>query len=329
MIPLKPAAWQGESWQWHLSHAISEPADLAAALGLSVDDVDTGFPLRVPLPYVARITPGNAHDPLLRQVLPVSAELTAADGWSADPLQETTDAAPPGVLHKYSGRALLVMTGACAINCRYCFRRHYPYADRQMDNKARNAAMDYLRADRDLREVILSGGDPLAVNDRQLAALVGDLDAIEHLRTLRVHTRLPVVIPQRVCGSLVNWLAATRLRKVIVLHVNHPNELDSSAVEAIAALSGTGATLLNQSVLLRGVNDSAHVLTELSERLFDAGVLPYYLHRLDRVAGAMHFEPEAGTAEQIMQTLRDSLPGYLVPRFVAEIPGDGSKRVLF
>lgn len=328
MITLKPAAWQGESWQWHLAHAISKPADLAAALGISATDVDTGFPLRVPLPYLARMKHGDAGDPLLRQVLPVSAELTATEGWSADPLQETSNEAPAGVLHKYSGRALLIMTGACAINCRYCFRRHYPYADRQLDGNARAAALEYLRADAGLREVILSGGDPLAVNDRQLGALAADLDAIGHLRTLRIHTRLPVVIPQRVCTPLLEWLSETRLRKVIVLHINHPNEIDASAMEAISALNRTGATLLNQSVLLKGVNDTAGVLAELSERLFDAGVLPYYLHRLDHVAGAMHFEPESGTAERIMQALRDSLPGYLVPRYVAEIPGDGAKRVL-
>jgi len=328
MIPLKPAAWQGESWQWHLSHAIRKPADLAAALGVPVASVETGFPLRVPLPYLARIRRGDTSDPLLRQVLPVAEELTQADGWTADPLEEAANRAPPGVLHKYSGRALLVLTGACAINCRYCFRRHFPYEDRQLSGSGRTAALDYLRADSKLTEVILSGGDPLASSDRQLAELSLALDKVPHLRTLRIHTRLPVVVPQRVCADLLDWLSATRLHKVIVLHVNHPNELDESVATAIADLAGTGATLLNQSVLLKGVNDSAAVLAELSERLFDAGVLPYYLHRLDHVQGATHFEPASGATERIMRALRDALPGYLVPRFVTEIPGERAKRVL-
>ena len=328
MIPLKPVSWQGESWQWHLANAVDEPAALASALGIEVDPLDTGFPLRVPLPYLARIEPGNPDDPLLRQVLPVAEELVPADGWIADPLAERNLEAPAGLLHKYAGRALLVMTGACAINCRYCFRRHFPYADRQLDGPAWAGALDYLSSDQTLREVILSGGDPLAANDRRLASLSEALDAIDHLTTLRIHTRLPVVIPQRVCDALLDWLQATRLRTVIVIHANHPNELDGDVRDALQRLAGTGATLLNQSVLLAGVNDSAEVLIELSERLFDMGVLPYYLHRLDRVQGARHFDPGASAPRQLLQTMRNALPGYLVPRFVAEIPGEGAKRVL-
>ncbi len=328
MIPLKPVSWQRETWQWHLANAVSDPAELATALGIDVANIDTGFPLRVPLPYLARIESGNPKDPLLRQVLPVAEELAPVDGWVVDPLDESTGDAPTGLLHKYSGRVLLVMTGACAINCRYCFRRHFPYGEKQLSGPALDGAIDYLRSDTTLREVILSGGDPLAAPDRRLARLAASLDGIDHLTTLRIHTRLPVVIPQRVCDALLEWLSATRLRVVVVLHVNHPNELDGEVAGALAQLAAAGATLLNQSVLLAGVNDSVEVLVELSERLFEAGVLPYYLHRLDRVQGAHHFDLAADAPEALMAGMRNALPGYLVPRFVAEIPGEGAKRVL-
>ncbi len=232
MITLNPTAWQARSWQWHLAHAIVDAGVLGDALRLPVDSVATGFPLRVPLPYCARIQPGDPNDPLLRQVLPISAELAVVDGFGVDPLQEVTPEAdnnpaafphpPKGLLHKYSGRVLMVMTGACGINCRYCFRRHFPYADTQPDSAGTAAIVNYIRADSSIREVILSGGDPLAINDRQLAGLAQSLAQIPHVDTLRIHTRMPVVIPQRVCPALTQWMKTSRLRIVVVIHVNHP-----------------------------------------------------------------------------------------------------------
>ncbi len=331
MIARTPGPWQTPLWQRRLAEAISDPAELLALLGLDPGRLPGAqaaartFRLRVPRGYVARMRVGDPADPLLRQVLPLSGELTGAPGYSSDPVGDLAAAAAPGLLHKYQGRALLVLTGACAVHCRYCFRRHYPYASGTLPPRELAAALGYLDAHTELSEVILSGGDPLVLADERLAALAGALAEIPHLRRLRIHTRLPVVVPERITEELIDWLTRGRLKSVLVLHANHPNEIDDSVANALGTLKRAGVELLNQSVLLRGVNDDAQVLATLSERLFESGVLPYYLHLLDRVQGAAHFEVAQGRALALQRQLSDRLPGYLVPRLVRELPGAPSK----
>lgn len=311
--------------------------------------VDSPFPLRVPRGFVARMRPGDPHDPLLAQVLPRWAEEEVVPGFTRDPLGEQgrpgqgpgagADAGSdgcgpsprPGLLQKYRGRALLVVTGACAVHCRYCFRRHFPYGDHLAGRDAVPgeepwaAALDHLGRDASLTEIILSGGDPLVLTDDRLAALAGRLAAIPHLRRLRVHSRMPVVLPERVDGDLLAWLAGTRLAPVLVLHANHPREIDGAVLTALGHLRRAGVTLLNQAVLLAGVNDDAGTLAELSERLFEGGVLPYYLHLLDPVAGAAHFDVPEQRGRELVAELTARLPGYLVPRLVREVEGAPAK----
>ncbi len=279
------------------------------------------FGLLVPRGYAALMAQSDPHDPLLRQVLPLAEELRSPPGFSADPVGERTAVHAPGLLQKYQGRALLLLTGACAIHCRYCFRRHLPYAEdsARLDRAAR--AVRRLAEDPSIREVILSGGDPLLPDDDSLAVLVGELAEIPHLRRLRLHTRLPIVLPSRVTDRLCRILSASRLQPILVVHTNHARELGAAARGALGQLHDAGIPLLNQSVLLRGVNDSAYRLAALSEALFECTVLPYYLHLLDRVSGAAHFEPAEATAIRILDQLRTQLPGYLVPRLVKEIAG--------
>ena len=320
-------------WQHELRVAFSRPQELLAALGLEPAAVGLSeaaaadFPLRVPRPFVARMRPGDPTDPLLRQVLPVAAETRRQRGFVSDPVGDLAAEAQPGLLHKYRGRALLLVTGACAINCRYCFRRAFPYSD-SVGTARLDAAVTALAGMPDIDEVILSGGDPLSLRDERLAALVERLAALPHLRRLRVHTRLPVTIPARITPALLDWLTGTRLQPVVVLHVNHARELDASVATALAPLRRAGVPLLNQAVLLRGVNDDAAALAELSTRLFECGVLPYYLHQLDRVRGAAHFDVPVRRARALLRTLRQSLPGYLVPKLVREIAGEASKTPL-
>lgn len=318
-------------WQHTLANAITDPTELLTLLQLDpelLSGAQAGhslFPVRVPEPYWRRIVPGDAQDPLLLQVLPQLAEDHTEPGFVTDPLAELEHSRGNGIIRKYRSRALLVLTGACAINCRYCFRRHFPYGDNRLQPAHWDAALESLRNDRDINEVILSGGDPLAMNDRLLRRLVRELEAIPHLRRLRLHTRLPVVIPARVNAELLGWLSATRLQTVTVLHVNHPHEIDGQVVEAMRALKAAGSTLLNQSVLLKNINDDADTLVALSEALFAAGVLPYYIHAFDPVQGAAHFAVSDDRGRQLMRTLLDRLPGFLVPRLVREVPGAGSK----
>ncbi|KPQ21681.1 MULTISPECIES: EF-P beta-lysylation protein EpmB [unclassified Halomonas] len=325
---------QTGSWQQQLSQAIRDPAALCQRLGLSdtwLPGARTGhqlFEVCVPDAYLSRIKSGDPHDPLLRQVLPLGDEALTPQGYVADPLEEADHQPVKGLIHKYAGRVLLIASPTCAINCRYCFRRHFPYSDNSPSRAQWQQALDYLRADTTIQEAILSGGDPLAANDRQLAWLVAQLESIPHLKRLRIHTRLPVVIPDRIDDTLVEWLSATRLQKVVVLHINHANEIDQAVVDACARLKQTGVTLLNQSVLLREVNDSAATLATLSERLFEASILPYYLHVLDPVQGAAHFNVPDEEARELVTQLRDYLPGFLMPRLVREIPGKGSKTPL-
>ncbi|MGL4512302.1 MAG: EF-P beta-lysylation protein EpmB [Lacipirellulaceae bacterium] len=322
------------TWKRHLREAVRTPAELCDLLGLpeSVRDAaeraSRGFPLLVPRPFVARMRPGDATDPLLRQVLPIGDELVESPGFRSDPVGDLAAQLTPGVLQKYAGRVLLVTTGACAVHCRYCFRRHFPYSAAPKGIAAWEPAVKRIEADPTIDEAILSGGDPLSLVDGALAGLVERLERVPHLRRLRVHTRLPIVIPERVTDALVATLGGSRLTPVVVLHSNHPQELDASVAAATAKLSAARVLLLNQAVLLRGVNDSVETLAELSRRLIDLRVTPYYLHRLDRVAGAHHFATPDGLGETLVAALRELLPGYAVPRYVAEVEGAPSKTPL-
>ncbi len=270
--------------------------------------------------------PGDPNDPLLRQVLPIAAELEEQPGFSKDPVGDEQSRRATGLLQKYQGRALVLVTGACALHCRYCFRRHFPYARDTLVHDRDQGAMAMLAGDLSITEVVLSGGDPLMLDDEHLAALLDRLTAIAHLRRLRLHTRLPVVLPSRITPSLCTLLSQSRLPIALVIHANHAREVCGDAVRgALGALNATGATLLNQSVLLRGINADAASLADLSEALFAAGVLPYYLHLLDPVAGASHFEVPLPEARTLMAELRRELPGYLVPKLVREMPGAAYK----
>lgn len=320
-------------WQHAQREAYARPADLLAALGLTAAEVGlseaaaASFPLRVPRPFAARMRLGDAADPLLRQVLPITAETRRRAGFVADPVGDLAAERAPGLLHKYRGRALLLVTGACAIHCRYCFRREFPYSD-SVGSARLDAALEVLAGLDDVDEVILSGGDPLSLRDDRLAALAERLAAMPRLRRIRVHTRLPITIPSRITPALIAWLTRGPLAPVVVLHVNHAQEIDDSVIEALLPLRAAGVPLLNQAVLLKGVNDSAEALRALSERLFEAGILPYYLHLLDRVQGAAHFNVAERRARALLDALRESLPGYLVPKLVREIAGQRSKTPL-
>jgi EF-P beta-lysylation protein EpmB len=322
------------AWQTALNQAVSSVPELLKLLRLddtvaAVCPDGRDFPLRVPHSFVRRMEPGNAEDPLLRQVLPAPEEWQESPGFHRDPLGERQIMAAPGLLHKYRGRVLLTLTGACAVHCRYCFRRHFPYGAANPGASHWDAVLHYLARHEDVGEVILSGGDPLTLPDARLGELARQIAAIPHLRTLRLHTRLPIVLPERVDEHLLAWLGNHPGRTVLVMHCNHPNEIDASVCAAMRALRQAGVTLLNQSVLLKGINDDASTLTRLSEALFEAGILPYYLHQLDRVQGGAHFEVADNAARGLMERLHVTLPGYLVPRLVREIPGAPGKQLLW
>jgi len=331
MIARTQGPWQTAPWQRQLAEAVSDPGELLEILELDpgllgpARAASEAFRLKVPHSFLRRIRRGDPCDPLLRQVLPLGAELLVTPGFCRDPVGDMAARATAGVLHKYRGRALLMVTGACAVHCRYCFRRHFPYGEASLPGRDPTAALDYLRAGTDIREVILSGGDPLAVPDPRLSWLSERFDDIPHLQRLRIHSRLPVMIPERVDGSLLAWLGRSRLRPVLVVHINHPQEIDGPVQTALQRLKTAGVELLNQSVLLAGVNDDAQVLAELSEKLFDNCVLPYYLHLLDRVQGAAHFEVKEPRALELYGRLRAMVSGYLLPRLVREQPGAPSK----
>ncbi|GAB1595537.1 EF-P beta-lysylation protein EpmB [Lysobacter claricitrinus] len=321
-------------WQQLWRDAVRDPRELLAMVGLEEagtgmsEDAASQFALRVPRGFVARMRPGDANDPLLRQVLPLDAEMRPSPGFALDAVGDSLARAGQGVIRKYRGRALLVATGSCAINCRYCFRRHFPYGDETAAAANWREAVALIAADTSIDEVILSGGDPWSLSTPKLAELTHALAAVPHLRRLRVHTRLPVVLPERVDDELLAWLGALPWPVTVVLHANHANEFDASVGGALARLSAAGVTLLNQAVLLRGVNDSVDALADLSERGFRAGVLPYYLHQLDRVQGAAHFEVDDDRARELHRALAARLSGYLVPRLVREVAGDPGKRPL-
>jgi EF-P beta-lysylation protein EpmB len=320
------------SWQHQMKTAIRDLAGLRKMLGLPEDSnastAESVFSVFAPLAFVGRIERGNAADPLLLQLLPRSLEDTSPDHFSVDPLLESNAKLGTGVLKKYAHRALMIVTGACAIHCRYCFRRQFPYQDHTAIADDWKDAVDAIAVDSTIHEVILSGGDPLTVVDARLESLVDRIAEIQHVRRLRIHTRLPIMIPSRVTDALVGMLSRTRLEVVVVIHSNHAREIDGDVAEAMKRLTSAGAILLNQSVLLAGVNDDAGTLIQLSNRLLATGVLPYYLHQLDQVIGTSHFEVPVAQGIAIVEEMRTLLPGFAVPRYVQEIPGRLSKTVL-
>ena len=331
---LAPDSAPPPRWQQLWRDAVRDPRELLSLLGLEdaalqvSDAAAAQFALRVPRGFVARMRRGDANDPLLRQVLPLDAEMQPMPGFSLDAVGDGAAKAADGVIRKYRGRALLVTTGSCAIHCRYCFRRHFDYAGETAAAGQWREAIELIRADTSIDEVLLSGGDPWSLSTAKLAELTDALAHVPHLKRLRIHTRLPVVLPERIDAPLLAWLRALPWPVTVVLHANHANEFDTSVASACAALREAGATLLNQAVLLRGVNDSVEALVALSERSFEAGVLPYYLHQLDRVQGSAHFEVGDDEARALHAALAARLSGYLVPRLVREVAGDPGKRPL-
>jgi len=317
------------TWQRILAHAVTSSDVLMARLDLDANEVlgvDSApdFSMRVPEPFISRMVSGDPKDPLLRQVLSVVDERQVMPGFSPDPLDERGSPLT-GVLHKYRSRVLLIYRGGCAINCRYCFRRHFPYQEQTLTSRDVDALLDYLTQHPEVNEVILSGGDPLMADDASISQLFSRIESVPTIKRLRIHSRLPVVIPERVTESLCGAIASTRLPVVTVLHINHANEIDASVENAVARLKKVCRSVLNQAVILRGVNNTAKCLIELSERLFEAGIDPYYLNVLDRVAGAHHFDVSDEEVASLYQALLDALPGYLVPKLVREVPGVGHK----
>lgn len=319
------------SWQHALANAITDPHELFQLLDLDPAYLEAAkkagevFSLKVPREFASRIKKGNIHDPLLRQFLPLNEELQIVNGYSSDPLQEANYNHIPGLLHKYNNRVLLTLVGSCAINCRYCFRRHFPYSDNNPGSSGWERALNYIADNSQLSEVILSGGDPLIVNDRTLQHLTDKLNLIPHVRRLRIHTRIPVILPERITADFMTWITGLKQEPVMVIHCNHPQEINAKVKAAIKTLRNAGIPLLNQSVLLQGVNDHINTLMELSESLFSMGVHPYYLHVLDKVQGTAHFDLNRSAAQKLHHEMKQRLSGYLVPRLVYEQPGAPSK----
>ncbi|MDC8833046.1 EF-P beta-lysylation protein EpmB [Alteromonas gilva] len=319
-----------QNWQKELATGFTDPFSLLRYLNLDTTDFGSHaearrlFPMRVPRFFASLMQKGNWQDPLLQQVLPVKQEFLSAPGFSADPLEEHATATP-GLLHKYRSRVLLIVRGGCAVNCRYCFRRHFPYADNSLSKQELARNIDYIAAHPVIDEVILSGGDPLMAKDTHLAELANALSAIPHIKRLRIHSRLPVVMPSRLDTDFMRWFSAVPLQRVLVLHVNHANEISEQLVQRLRSLREAGVTLLNQAVLLKGINDDADTQQQLNETLFNAGVMPYYLHTLDKVQGSAHFDVPLQTAREIMAELIKRLPGFMVPKLVTEIGGQPGK----
>lgn len=320
-------------WQAALAAAFREPSDLLNYLNLpnsllkGAIAAGHSFSLRAPLSYCQRIEKGNPNDPLLRQILPLDAELIESPEFTSDPVGDLASMEVPGLLHKYHGRVLIITTAACAVHCRYCFRRHFPYKDNRAEQNWQQA-IDYIQANPDIHEVILSGGDPLSLAESKLKNLTDKLNAISHIKTLRIHTRQPIVLPERINSEFLKWIDSLPWKVVMVIHCNHANEIDASVASALQQLQQHQITLLNQSVLLAGVNDDSTSLVNLSEKLFKHHVLPYYLHSLDKVQGAQHFAVEQTKALQLLKEMRQRLPGYLVPKFVEEKSGEKSKTTI-
>lgn len=319
------------TWQQALIQAITDPEELLKLLQLDQCWLEPAkaaarlFPLKVPRGFVARMEKGNINDPLLRQVLPLGIECEKIRGYQKDPLQENNVNPIPGLLHKYESRVLLTLTSVCGVNCRYCFRRSFPYEKNNPGTSGLKKALDYIANDTSISEVILSGGDPLIANDLQLKKLSHDLGKIPHLKRLRIHSRMPIVLPERITKDFIAWIKASRLQIILVVHANHPQEINSEVKVAMQRLQKAGVTLLNQSVLLKDVNDSVETLALLSETLFDAGILPYYLHTLDKVEGSAHFDVPLETAKTLYSGLSARLSGFLIPKLAKEEPGAPAK----
>ncbi|MCW8346311.1 EF-P beta-lysylation protein EpmB [Vibrio sp. ZSDZ65] len=322
-----------QNWLKQLSNAISDPYQLLKQLEIDTAPWESGlrarklFPMRVPQSFVERMEKGNPYDPLLQQVLPLSQEFDVHAGYSEDPLEEQGSVVP-GLLHKYQSRALMIVKGGCAVNCRYCFRRHFPYEDNKGNKANWQLALDYIANQPDINEVILSGGDPLMAKDKDIEWLITHIESIPHINTLRIHSRLPVVIPDRITESLCEMLQQTRLNTVLVTHINHANEINPALSLAIQHIKRAGVTVLNQSVLLKGINDSVESQVALSHALFNSGILPYYLHVLDKVQGAAHYFVDDHQAKQLMHGLIERVSGYLVPKLTREEGGRTSKTPL-
>jgi EF-P beta-lysylation protein EpmB len=331
-IAERPASPQ--TWQAQMQHAVSDPRQLLQLLGLEAfehllsDGATQLFRLRVPLAYVSRMQHGDIDDPLLRQVLPIHAEMEHAAGFSDDPVADLDHLKVPGLIHKYHGRVLLITTGGCAINCRYCFRRTFPYSDNSISKQHLQQCLNYIASDSSISEVIFSGGDPLLLANRKLQQLAAEVLSIPHVTQLRIHTRLPVVLPDRIDQAFCAWLQQLPQPAVNVLHCNHAREIDQHLNAACKRLRATGVTLLNQAVLLRGVNDNTNAQVDLARALLHSGVLPYYLHQLDKVSGASHFLVDDESARNIHAGMQAQLPGYLLPRLVRDEPGKTAKSAL-
>ncbi|MCA9012367.1 MAG: EF-P beta-lysylation protein EpmB [Planctomycetaceae bacterium] len=341
-----PNPARSDGWQRELANAIRSVEVLLRRLNLNPHDPQTQsqlqiagiqladqdtlqhFPVLVPENFLARMTPGDLHDPLLRQVLPQAAESLSVAGFVPDPVSDLNARRTVGVLQKYAGRVLLIATGACAVHCRYCFRRDYPYAEEPRRLQDWQPALDEIASDHSITEVIFSGGDPFMLNDARLQVLCAALDQIPHVERIRFHTRLPVVLPARVTSELITMLTGLRAQPIVVVHANHANELVSDCADALRKLVRSGIPVLNQAVLLSGVNDNLGALEMLCRRLINLGVMPYYLHQLDRVSGTAHFEVDRALGQQWIQNLAARLPGYAIPRFVQEIPGEPNKTTL-
>lgn len=331
-----PTSYLKETWQKALSDMVTDPNELFQLLELDPALLLEGdffasddFKLKVPRSFIARMEKGNPNDPLLKQILPLGVELDSLLNYSdKDPLNENNVNPVPGLLHKYHGRVLVTLTSACAVHCRYCFRRYFPYDHNNPSKQGIRAILDYIAADPSIHEVILSGGDPLSVNDTLLQFLTEALSKLQQIKRLRIHTRFPIVIPQRITPSFVEALKLKSFEVIMVVHVNHPQEISEEVSQALLLLREAGVFLFNQSVLLKGINDEVNTLKLLSETLFKAGVIPYYLHLLDKVKGAAHFDLEMATARAIYAELTHLLPGYLVPKLVYEEPGKKAKTML-
>jgi EF-P beta-lysylation protein EpmB len=323
-----------KNWQQQLAEAFNSIEELCRYLNLSPDDLPVSiaaaenFSLRVPLSFAACIEKGNPHDPLLRQVLPVNDELAIYPGFSNDPVGDLSSATQNGMLHKYHGRVLLINTGSCAINCRYCFRRNFPYADLQLSKQKENATIQTIRDNTDISEVILSGGDPLLLSDSRLSSLIQQLNSIEHVQRIRIHSRMPIVLPARITDEFINILRLSPKQIIIITHCNHANEINSRVIAACNSLKNSGIVLFNQAVLLKGVNDNVDVLCSLSEQLFKHGIIPYYLHLLDKATGTGHFEIPEAEAIALIRQVQAALPGYLAPKLVKEQAGAASKQTV-
>lgn len=334
MIQQKTSPWQTLDWQKCLQDTLTTPESVAQALDLSEDILSSMmgghslFPIKIPRTLLNRIERGNPDDPVLRQFLPLSAELETKAGYSTDPLAEKRANPAPGLLHKFTHRVLLTVTQHCAVHCRYCFRRHFNYAANTPSRQDWQEAFDYIAQDTQIEEVILSGGDPLSLPDAYLSHFIERMASIPHVQTLRIHTRVPVMIPQRITESLLDTLTHHRLHTVMVLHCNHANELNDDVQLACELMKSRGIVLLNQAVLLRGINDTLEAQVALNQNLFNIGVLPYYLHAFDPIQGAHHYDVPDHEAIALMRVLRDRLPGYCVPRLVRELAGAGSKVIL-